>query len=249
MIYTTKDICDLQIASNCGNFFPKSNNCDYKVTLLTSGRRFKVFIGMRLNSRKILVIYIHDRIQNSNHNNICFESKSGIFFSFHTRDYILSRKFSFYKSFNWLCKRKFSKTLSGLFTRGRNNFCQIKNFHIKNLLWKGKNNSLYKLRKDIRKPQSKSWVREITIEIGVSWTLKKCNQNAVRFVFYNKFTSFSFVLFSKYFSFFREPLILSRRYNLSCSTYLTLGISLSEKLGTVVKLIISNKNEHALEMS
>ena len=91
MIYTTKDICDLQIASNCGNFFPKSNNCDYKVTLLTSGRRFKVFIGMRLNSRKILVIYIHDRIQNSNHNNICFESKSGIFLAF-THEIIYCRE-------------------------------------------------------------------------------------------------------------------------------------------------------------
>ena len=94
MIYTTKDICDLQIASNCGNFCPKFNNCDYKVTLLTSGRRFKVFIGMRLNSRKILVIYIHDRIQNSNHNNICFESKSGIFFQLsHTRLYFVAKIF------------------------------------------------------------------------------------------------------------------------------------------------------------
>ena len=53
-------------------------------------------------------------------------------------------------------KGNFQKHFSGLFTRGRNKICQIKKFSHPKSPMEGKNNSLYKLRKDRRKPQSKS---------------------------------------------------------------------------------------------
>ena len=44
-------------------------------------------------------------------------------------------------------------------------------------------------------------------------------------------------------------MVLTRRYNLSSSTFLTLGIAVSNKLESAIQVVLSNKNDIALELS
>ena len=44
-------------------------------------------------------------------------------------------------------------------------------------------------------------------------------------------------------------MVLTRRYNLSSSTFLTLCIAVSNKLESAIQVVLSNKNDIALELS